>query len=82
MVEHSDRVIAVHDGREKGGKLEDLFYALISEGTAGNTDRAKLGQKQDKTGDKKRRYRLLYGIINNQSTFMKTGNHSLKGAIA
>ncbi|WP_330520704.1 hypothetical protein [Cuneatibacter caecimuris] len=53
MVEHSDRVIAVHDGREKGGKLEDLFYALISEGTAGNTDRAKLGQKQDKTGDKK-----------------------------
>ena len=70
MVEHSDRVIAVHDGREKDGTLEDLFYALISEGTAGNTDRVKLGQKQDKSWTKpeikKRRYRLLYGIINIQ----------------
>ena len=52
MVEHSDRVIAVYDGREKVVQLRRFVCAPISERTAGNTDRAKLGQKQDKSWTK------------------------------
>ena len=71
MAEHSDRVIAVYDGREKGGTVKnDSFCSPISERITGNTDRAKLGQKQDKSWTKpemkKWRYRLLYDIINVQ----------------
>ena len=64
MVEHSDRVIVVYDGREKGGTVKTIRFSHQSREELRDIP---IGLNLDKTGDEKKwRYRLACGIINIQ----------------